>query len=379
MPPRSVSLIVVCVLLLARCHAFVSMRTRTSSRGCSLSLIGDGNRLIPSVSDRSIYSRSREAAPQLRSLRKKIEVALHPDKDLLTRLYRRGTYLFCLLAAIIFWIPDRTASVHLATKFGGAAGYALAGGLCRILAGANDKDRLASDTYTRLNVGLLSFFLIGILFAPAEAGFFFSAAPAIFLSIVLTLAQGYGIILSFLGWKRGVDPASTVGLRQIPSHLFNEFRDGLFATLKGLRVDNPKRASTYRNSLLLVLFGIFSTMMEGFFNFRYREALQRSWFEVSLQGSAVSRLSMIATMMYSLKDAAERDRLTGTTFIQLNVMIGFWAFMVGIGQATYPFGFALYRGIKMLALSLLFFTKALKSYVQKLEVHKQEQSEEPGK
>lgn len=30
-------------------------------------------------------------------------------------------------------------------------------------------------------------------------------------------------------------------------------------------------------------------------------------------------------MVYSLKDAAERNRLTGTTFIQLNFMVGLWA------------------------------------------------------
>jgi hypothetical protein len=37
-------------------------------------------------------------------------------------------------------------------------------------------------------------------------------------------------------------------------------------------------------------------------------------------------------MMYSLKDAAERDRLAGTTFIQMNFMIFIWLFTVGIAQ-----------------------------------------------
>jgi hypothetical protein len=30
-------------------------------------------------------------------------------------------------------------------------------------------------------------------------------------------------------------------------------------------------------------------------------------------------------MIYSLKDAGERDRLKETTFIQLNYMVGLWA------------------------------------------------------
>lgn len=70
---------------------------------------------------------------------------------------------------------------------------------------------------------------------------------------------------------------------------------------------------------------------------------------------------MISTMIYSLKDAAERDRLTGTTFVQLNIMIGLWAFIVGVGQAIYPLGFAAYRGVEMYAFSLPFFLRAIKS------------------
>lgn len=305
------------------------------------------------------------------SLEKNIDLVLNPDKDLLTKAYRRGCTLFVTLAAILTLIPDRTATAQLATKLGGAAGYAMAGGLCHILAGANKHDRLTSDTYTRLNLGLLGFNSLGILFVPAEAGFFKRAAPAILLSLITTVAQGYGIILSFLGWKRGVDPAGTVGLRSTPQFLVDELREGTKETLRGLRVDNPKKALAYRNALLLVTFGIFSSVMEGIFNFRYRDALQLSWFDVSLQGSAAARLFMITTMIYSLKDAGERDRLTGTTFIQLNLMLGLWSFAVGIGQSIYPFGFALYRGVEMFAFSILFFIKAFKSQVEKQEQAKQ--------
>jgi len=319
----------------------------------------------PELSKRQDEIRTNLDGTRLSSLGDNIDIVLNPDKDLLTTSYRRGRVLYWILAAVLFLIPDRTASTLLASKYGGAAGYAIAGGLCHILAGANEKDRLSSDTYTRLNVGLLGFSALGILFAPAEAGFFFTAPPAIILSLIMTLAQGYGILVSFLGWKRGVDPAGTVGLKQTPQNLVNELRDGTKTTLKGLRVENAKKALAYRNSLIVVAFGIVSCAMEGFFNWRYREALQRSWFEVSLQGSAVSRLFMISTILYSLKDAAERDRLTGTTFIQLNWMLALWSSLVGIGQAIYPMGFVLYRGIAMLSFSLLFVTKAVKSQVQK--------------
>lgn len=74
---------------------------------------------------------------------------------------------------------------------------------------------------------------------------------------------------------------------------------------------------------------------------------------------------MVTTMIYSLKDAAERDRLTGTTFIQLNLMVGAWAALVGLGQSVYPLGFNLSRGIEMFVFSLPFFIKAYKSQKEK--------------
>jgi hypothetical protein len=84
----------------------------------------------------------------------------------------------------------------------------------------------------------------------------------------------------------------------------------------------------------------------------------------------MGRLFLIAAMIYSLKDAAERDRLTGSTFIQLNVMVGMWSALVGLGQSIYPLGFAAYRGVEMYAFSLPFFTKALKSQKEKDDAKK---------
>jgi hypothetical protein len=71
-------------------------------------------------------------------------------------------------------------------------------------------------------------------------------------------------------------------------------------------------------------------------------------------------------MIFSLKDAAERDRLTGTTFIQLNRLIGAWAVTVAAGQTlTTGSRVAAYRGIEMAAFGSLFFIKAWKSVREK--------------
>ena len=86
---------------------------------------------------------------------------------------------------------------------------------------------------------------------------------------------------------------------------------------------------------------------------------------MSLNLSAVSRLFMISTMVYSLKDAAERDRLTGTTFIQMNIMVGLWATLVGIGQSFYPLGYSASRGVLMYYIAFPFFIRALKAQKEK--------------
>lgn len=76
---------------------------------------------------------------------------------------------------------------------------------------------------------------------------------------------------------------------------------------------------------------------------------------------------MLSTMIFSLKDAAERDRLAGTTFIQMNVMVGLWAVLVGLAMSTQA---GAKKGVEMYAFSLPFFIKAFKSQKEKQEKEK---------
>lgn len=285
-------------------------------------------------------------------------------KKRLCKAYEVGQYAFGAAAVVILAIPDRTLTTLLATKWGGAAGFVIAGGLCRILRDANKNDRLGSDTYKRLNLALLGFAGLGLTAIPGEAAFMNTAGSAMILSGLLTTLRLFGTFLAFTGWKRGVLETND---EATPKRFLGELVQGSKDTIKGLKVTNGKKALTYRNCLLLVCFGILSSFMEGIFNIRFRKEFTRTWFEISLQWSAVARLFMIATMIYSLKDAAERDRLTGTTFIEMNIMVGAWAVLVGLGQAVYPLGFAAYRGVEMFAFSIPFFLKAYKSRKEKSE------------
>jgi hypothetical protein len=308
----------------------------------------------------------------------------------IARGYRMGQYVFGATAAILLCIPDRTLTAQLAAKLGGAAGYGLAAGVSYILAkaAAASKQQLNSETYKRLNVGLLGFSIMGLAAVPGEAGFFYTLAPAMILSAMLLAVHVFGMVVSYTGWKYAVvdvprmtlvpdDPTATDRANKSNStpisseiqQLAKELWRGTKSTVEGCwRVQNTKKALTYRNCLLLVLTGCFSHFMDGIFHLRYQDVFHTSWFESSLAWSGVARLFFISTMVYSLKDAAERDRLTGTTFIQINVMIGAWAALVGLGQAINPLGMQGYRGVTMFSLSLPFFIKAIKAIKQKKEM-----------
>jgi hypothetical protein len=199
--------------------------------------------------------------------------------------------------------------------------------------------------------------------------------------ISLTLLRFWGCIVTWIGWVQNipVSPTTTTVTTATSTNASNEFNPiiqhcrtplielgrGIKETVMGFQVRSAKKALTYRNCLLIVLGGALSHFMEGWFDIRYRNEFTRSWLDVTWQWSTVSRLCLIATMIYSLKDAAERDRLMGTTFIELNVMVGTWALLVGLAQTLNPVGFAAYRGVEMYAFAIPFWLKAYKSLKEK--------------
>lgn len=298
-----------------------------------------------------------------------------PNADLCLA-YRIVQYSYLSIALLIMSMPDRTVKTMIATKWGGAAGFGLAAGLCRILESAaghssnnNNSSRLQSDTYQRLNLALLVFAGVGLTAIPGEAAFLSSRPATILLVSIMTLLKLMGSAVAWIGWRRGaVSPSlesTDVGTRSQGPMMLSSLAKGVQKSLQQFRVRDSKKALTYRNYLLLVMIGILSSFMEGLFHIRYRNEFTRTWFEISLQWSAVARLSMIATMIFTLKDAAERDRLTGTSFIELNLLVGSWAAVVGLGQTFYPLGFAVHRGVEMFAFAIPFFLKAYKSHKEK--------------
>ena len=196
---------------------------------------------------------------------------------LLSQQYQKLQYAFASLGILLMLMPDRTLTTMLASKVGGAAGFGCAAGLSYILQGANDHDRLSSDTYQRLNVGLLAFCVLGLLAIPGESAFLPSAGSAMILSLWTTMLRGYGAFVAYAGWKRGVagiksdtDESEAVNKANACTFkpMLNELWSGTKETFRGLKVKDKKKSLTYRNCVLLVAVGIFSSFMEGLFNIR---------------------------------------------------------------------------------------------------------------
>lgn len=191
-------------------------------------------------------------------------------KSKLIKLYQIMTYLYGSVGLALWAIPDRTLTIRLASKWGGAAGYGLAAGVSHILAQAAMHDRLNSDTYKRLNVGLLAFSTLGLVAVPGEAAFAMEPNTAILIAGMAWMVRLLGIPIAYLGWKRGVVTAPSTAAKFGPNQMIQELVTGTKATLQGLKVQHRKKALTYRNSLLLVALAMFSSFMEGIFGLRVR-------------------------------------------------------------------------------------------------------------
>jgi len=189
-------------------------------------------------------------------------------------------------------------------------GPLLASGVSYIMIGAAEKSRLSSDTYKRLNIGLFEFGVTGFL-----AGILMKLSPlwalTCFIAVVNSI-KGYGYGLK--GWELGDASAKddlTNGMKK---------NIGLLTKVPNLKsaiyLAGTLAVGTLKLMKLAEIFNIIkmsgSTIVLGTRLFR------------------LAKLMMMTIVMITLKDAADRDRLEGATFIELNALasltFGTWAF-----------------------------------------------------
>mmetsp|Transcript_26327 Transcript_26327/g.40784 ORF Transcript_26327/g.40784 Transcript_26327/m.40784 type:complete len:389 (-) Transcript_26327:459-1625(-) len=198
-------------------------------------------------------------------------------------------------------------SISWIIAFHVAASMSLPAGIAYILNGAAKNDRLSSDTYKRLNLALGFYGFFGFFARNAFKQRIISTLWGV-TSLVTTIncVKGYGYGLKGWALSDKVNPIS-------------EFADGTksyFATL----VKPIKDWKAFGYLVATLLFGYMklvalSDVITGFFSggsglqFAGRNIIQ------------YIRLMLLSTLTFTLKDAADRDRLTGTTFIETNIFV----------------------------------------------------------
>jgi hypothetical protein len=221
------------------------------------------------------------------------------------------------------------------------SGPLLVAGVSHILRGAAQHDRLSSDTYKRLNLFLAVYGMLSLsmaLLAPETFHGPLFIVPPVFATVNAIKGYGYGV----LGWDKKKKKSSS-GRSLLQSDIWNGFQE----TVKNL-FSLPKGSSTTENIVSI------SSLAKsiGYLAATWAVALLavgKAWDIVQLAAgggaaagtaptkiliasrcSRLARLTLLSSILYTLKDAADRNRLTGTTFIQLNALSS-WAFATMAG------------------------------------------------
>jgi hypothetical protein len=181
-----------------------------------------------------------------------------------------------------------------------STGPLLVSGVSYIMIGAAENSRLSSDTYKRLNLSLLEYGIVGIF-----AGFCMKLSPLWALTCLIAIInsiKGYGYGVK--GWELG------------PGDIMKDIIDGSKSNQKVFtKLPNLKSAGY-----------ILATGTVGILKFKtILDVIKiiKSNGATYLLGTRLFRLAkliMLTNVMFTLKDAADRDRLEGTTFIELNFL-----------------------------------------------------------
>ena len=277
---------------------------------------------------------------------------------------------------------------NLIPKFtAGSLGYLfLSSGVCSILSNSISNDTNTSDTYKRLNLGMLFFGMSGLFTFPAEAVLLLSSTSSSNINnnammggiaslLAMQLTKFITTITSFIGWEHSIGGFGTTRNERM-KNICKEIYKGLKQVRNDYAVTDERPATFYRTFWIFITIGnILFNIPELVFNVQQNGGLLGGGLfslPVSITLSSIGRLGLLSFILYLLKDAAESKRLEDKTIIILNMIIGLWAFGVGIAQGlvnssqTNPFDIK--RAADKFLFGLLFLNNGMLSLLSKMGI-----------
>ncbi|KAL3942821.1 MAG: hypothetical protein SGBAC_003059 [Bacillariaceae sp.] len=221
-------------------------------------------------------------------------------------------------------------------------------GIAYILMKAATADRLTSDTYKRLNLGLLQYGLLGGI-TVGIAAMKQQTNPLAYLPFFLsTINSVKGYAYGALGWDKKSSDKS----------LLQDF-GGLIKSTNRALIVKPKSVQSvcYLVATLLVTILKFTKAVDMIKIFKSGSGLNT----LSPVLSQYNRLAFLNIAMITLKDACDRDRLGGTTFIQINCLGG----LIMVANSAFMGGLTTSMGATAALLSLFLTLSGLSSYFEK--------------
>lgn len=212
-----------------------------------------------------------------------------------------------------------------------------------IMISAATHDRLSSDTYKRLNLALLEYGLVGLTIL-SIGGNKMLALP--FTLSVINSIKGYAY--GVLGWDK----------QNSETTLLKDFMKGAQETVKGF-FSIPKNVKSFGYLIATYMVASMKLLkLNEIVKFIQANSITGG---LALPLSRFNRLAFFTLLLYTLKDAADRDRLGGTTFIQMNYLC---ALSMGVNYFFYTSGIATPLGALSAAFTAFFAFNGITSYMK---------------
>lgn len=249
--------------------------------------------------------------------------------------YKISSVMYAIFGMFIF---------RLSKKPFYASGPLLASGLSYILIGATENNRLASDTYKKVNIVMAKYGLFGL-----ASGMLMSLSPAWNISCVITMinsTKGYGYGLK--GWE----------LKEASA------KDDIVSMMKETVTNMTKADSLKSKSYLMASIVMHLVTVRKFLEI---VNLIVSKSNGNMIGTSIFRFTkymLFTLLMTLLKSASDRNRLEGTTFIQMN-MIAAVGFASWVAYLVTEYGKLTQFGALMAACSIFTGTNGIVSMIQK--------------